>query len=125
MSWTITTTHSSQQEYVCSWTSDGSGNVSDAMTATIRGFIIGAYFTPGGTTPTNLYDFQLQDERSCDLLRNGADLSSSATEYREALNYSGTADAIPIMDQKITAVGSNCGASKTGTIRLIVITPVR
>lgn len=124
MPWTATETNRTQREYVCTWTSDGSGNVSDQSAFHIRGDVIGAYFTPdsGGTQPTNLYDFEIRDESGYNLLRNGADLSNAGTEYREALNYSGSADLIPIRGtgQKLTAVGTNCGASKGGVIRLLV-----
>lgn len=126
MSWTEIETHLTSRLLVCSWTSDGSGNVSDSTSTTIApitGYMTSAIFVPGGTTPTDLYDFEINATMNGGTFaahRNGADLPAASSVSRDCVNATGISDWIPLVNATLTAVGSNCGAAKTGTILVTI-----
>lgn len=100
-------------KYTLAWTSDGSGNVSEAIN--IRpGEIRQVKFIPGsgGEQPTAAYDVTLVDSDSVDYLKgNGANLSNL-----DALAVAIQDNPLIHDGNSLTLTVANAGISKTGTV---------
>ena len=74
--------------------------------------------TSGGTAPTTLWDFQIQDEDNFDILGlAGTDRSATTTEY-----LSGPSDGFGVVfDSKLTLEVSGAGSGGDGTVILYII----
>ena len=109
------------QVIIWTWTGDGSGDATTTATEPITGFISEVDFA--SVDGTALYDVVVNTEDGQDILMGvGANVPSGVTVTtlrRTPL----TSDAMPIYvnHEKVTPVISNSGATKTGTITLIIL----
>lgn len=110
------------------WTSDSATGAVTGTTAKIVGRIIKGITVPSGSAaPTNLYDINITDEQSVDILAGCKvsliNRSSTNTEeqYLLLLNNDTTALSMavhPTVCDKLTVAVTNAGNSKQGTIYL-------
>jgi hypothetical protein len=108
------------RRYSVAWTSTAGGAVSGNPFSIVAGRLLSVRFVPGGTTPTDLYDVTLVDSdgtiSSGDLLSGtGADRSnatSSILSFDPPIYEDGT--------RTLDVVVANAGASKTGTVVILV-----
>ena len=109
--------------YSVAWTSTAGGVVSGNGFAVVAGSLISIRFVPGATTPTDLYDVTLVDSdgtvTSADLL-SGVGANQSATTsgvfYFDPPKFT---DGTRTLD----VVVANAGASKTGSVVILVRRP--
>lgn len=108
--------YSSVKKIVWAWTSDASGDASEATAVPIDGKLVGLTTIPSGTAaPTDDYDIVIHDADGHDvLLGAGADRSNTATEHVAGLSLAAVADSV------LTLVVSNAGNAKEGTVILYV-----
>ena len=94
------------------WTSDASGDVSQASTSKFDGEILAIATVPDGSAaPTDNYDITLTDENSLDVLAGqGANRDTANTEYVTAKENLGV-----VHDSLLTLVVANAGNAKQGT----------
>ncbi len=106
-------------KYSMVWLSDANGDVTEHNFEMIRGAIYSVKFIPDGiAVPTASYDLVLNDQDGADLLQGaGADLSATTPT---TVPFA----ARPILDhaarELVDLVVSNAGASKGGTVVVIV-----
>lgn len=113
---TVTVTNTSPARgivrYTLAWTSDASGDVNANTLPIVTGRLIKAELVPGSTTPTDLYDVQLQDANNVDLLSgaggNQSNTSSEVVLFDPPLFHDTPGD--------LELVVSNAGNAKTGTV---------
>lgn len=110
------TTHGSVKKVVWTWTSDASGDASEATTVAFDGKLIGLTTIPDGTdVPTLNYDIVVNDGGGHDvLLGAGANRSDTATEHVAEASLGAAAAS------KLTLVVSNAGNAKKGTVIIYV-----
>lgn len=111
-----------------SWTSDSATGAVTGTTAKIVGRLIKGVTVPSGSAaPTNLYDINITDEQSVDVLAGCkvslVNRSSTNTEeqYFLVLNNDTTALSMavhPAVCNALTVAVTNAGNSKAGTIVL-------
>lgn len=106
-----------------SWTSDAAGTVSGEGAVTITGIILGILFEPDDTdTPTNLYDVQLLDDGSADILHavgaNQPSDDSDTGKMRCPINADG--QLVILYEKQITPSITNAGNAKSGIIYLFL-----
>lgn len=105
------------RRYTIAWTSTAGGAVSGNAFAVAAGPLMSIRFTPGGTTPTDLYDVTLAETAGATDLTGGQGANQSAT-------VSGvyTFDPPLLLDgsRTLDVVIANAGASKTGTVVILV-----
>lgn len=119
------TNRSAMQPITVTWTSTSGGTYSETIAIPAPGELVSVKFVPGSPAPTDLYDVTITDAYGIDVLSGqGANLSTSTA--------SEVCPGIPVKDGTTTSVGprpvwgnltlsiSNAGASKAGTIVLVV-----
>ena len=116
MAVTETAVHGSVKKIVWAWTSDGSGDASEATTKAYDGKLIGLTTIPDAVAaPSVDYDIVVTDSDDHDvLLGAGADRHTSATEHVAQASLGAVAGS------KLTLVVSNAGAAKEGVVVLYV-----
>lgn len=105
------------KRYTVSWTSTAGGAVSANAFTIVAGEIVSVRFTPGATTPSDLYDVTLAETSGVVdlLLGQGADRSStvvSVLQFDPPLFQDGS--------RTIDVVVANAGNAKTGTVVILV-----
>lgn len=110
------TTHGSVKKIVWAWTSDASGDASEATSAAFDGKLIGLTTIPDAVAaPTTLYDVTVTDAGGHDvLLGAGADRSATVTEHVAEASLGAAAAS------KLTLVVANAGNAKEGTVIVYV-----
>jgi hypothetical protein len=110
------TTHGSCKKIVWAWTSDGSGDASEATTETYDGKLIGLTTIPdAGAAPSADYDIVVTDSGGHDvLLGAGADRHTSNTEHVAEASLGAVAGSV------LTLVVSNAGNATEGVVILYV-----
>jgi hypothetical protein len=108
--------HGSCKKIRWSWTSDGSGDASEATTKAYDGKLIGLTTDPDGSAaPTDNYDIVITDGDGDDvLLGAGADRDTANTEHVAEASLGAVAGS------KLTLVVSAAGAAKEGVVVLYV-----
>ena len=118
---TIAPTRSTMTKIVYSWTSTAGGAISIASTEQITGYVVGLETIPDGTdVPTDLYDLEVRDDYGTDIFNAEANNRSSTTKQFVQPIWQGFTVAVPVVSSKLTLVGTNAGASKSGTAILYV-----
>ena len=107
------------------WTSDASGNVTDATDIPVAGTLARVVFVPGtgGNAPTDLFDVTITDPAGIDVLSTqGANLSATvASEICPGipLKDGTTTSTVPrLVNDVLTLNVSNAGNTKSGTVIL-------
>lgn len=102
------------------WTSDSSGNVSAHPFAIPKGFLASIRFTPGSTTPSDLYDVTLIDTDGTfstgDLLEGAGSNLSATLSVLKTFNPRPYEDGAHFLDVQI----ANAGNAKTGTVVIVL-----
>jgi hypothetical protein len=107
---------------ICSWTSDGSGDVSGNASPSIRGEIVKIVTDPdAAAVPSDNYNILLNDEHGLDVaqgLLGTRDEANAEVVYPGILFTDGSNTAIKHVGVcgALTPVISSAGASKKGTI---------
>jgi hypothetical protein len=101
------------------WTSDGSGNVTQAIT--LNGVILRVATDPGATAPTDNYDLTAPDESGVDVFGGqGANRDTANSEHfvpGAPFGDGTTTSVAPVsVNGEITITIANAGASKVGSI---------
>lgn len=118
---TIAPTRSTMTKIVYSWTSTAGGAISIASTEQITGYVVGLETIPDGTdVPTDLYDLEVRDDYGTDVFNAEANNRSSTTKQFVQPIWQGFTVAVPVVSSKLTLVGTNAGAAKSGTAILYV-----
>lgn len=108
------------------WTATAGGGVSANPFTVPAGELLEAKFVPGtgGTQPSDLYDITLVDTDGVDVLAgNGGNLSNAAAALRVPLIGDGSGKTHRVFldgTQQLDLVVANAGASKTGTVILLI-----
>jgi len=97
------------------FTTDGSGDVTEETTATINGQISRIVTNPDNTdTPTTLWDLTLKDEDGVDVLSgDGADRDTADSGASEQI---APCPHCPAIKSKLTFTVANGGAAKKGVV---------
>ena len=98
------------------WTSDASGDASEATAVAVDGDVIGLVTVPSsGSAPTDDYDIVINDANSVDVLAGaGANRDTANTEYVQGTSLGWVANSL------LTLVVSNAGNTKAGTVYLYI-----
>ena len=98
-----------------SFTTDGSGDVTEQTSATINGQISRVVTNPDNTdTPTTLWDLTLTDEDSVDVLCDaGEDMDAADSGASEQI---APCPPCPAINSKLTFTVANGGAAKKGVV---------
>lgn len=109
-------------EVIWSWTSSGGGTVSEAMSETLTGLLLGVETDPDGSAvPTANYGLTVTNARGRDVLGGaGASRSDSATEYIQPKDTAGNACIMPLIGDTLTFAIASAGAAKQGVARLFI-----
>jgi hypothetical protein len=104
------------RKLVWTWTSDASGDASEASVFKMTGKILGLATIPDGTAvPTDNYDVTILDSDGHDvLLGAGANRDIATTEYVSETSLAA------VVNSKLTLTVAAAGASKKGTVILYV-----
>lgn len=108
--------HGSVKKIRWAWTSDASGDASEATTEPYDGKLIGLTTDPDGTAvPTDNYDIVVNDADGDDvLLGAGANRDTAVTEHVAEASLGAAAGSV------LTLVVSNAGNAKQGVVILYV-----
>lgn len=117
---TVTTSEDRQlSRYSCAWTSDGSGDVNGIDVLVRAGQIVQVVCSPGGTTPSDLYDVTLTlEDGGTDLLGGGGANCSNSTPQVVGVGLADLPVWVPTGN--LRPVVANAGASKTGVIDIYI-----
>lgn len=109
-------------------TSDSGGDATGETTNPIEGMFMGVMVNPDGSAaPTDNWDLTVTNEDGVDLLGgNGADLSTSASQYRPALvanavDSANVMEYVPVAGSKLTFTGANMGNAKKAVVTALVL----
>ena len=101
------------------WTSDGTGDASEAAPGSFTGLVFECITIPDGSAaPTADYDITITDDDGVDVLRGlGADRATATTEYLH-INQDGLG---VVHHSALTLTVANAGDTKEGAIYLTVM----
>lgn len=103
--------------YTVQWTSSAGGAVSGNPFSVNAGRLVSIRFSPGATTPTDLYDATLAETGGLADLTSGQGANQSSTN---AAIYTWDPPIFQDGSRMLDVVISNAGSAKTGTVVILV-----